>query len=469
MIKEAGDKIKVLMRLLPRMASPADARQLIAQTTFNEIKDKLLIKEALDPFYRPIIGMVNGYYDLDLSEELDQQCFLRLKEIHEETSLKRKRVLGDVSQHGNWSCFRNLLVDGALYNPKNGIDKIPPGSKIKFDFVSMHDVGISSAGISDIRFVNVLAGLGLVEPSSKPQTIAKIAQLDQEGREASHGLGTSNVCGLYAAEMAAKHLHLCYDNLLQRNNIDELHMLLSGIRRTSSPDPTVESIRGFTPRTPRVRTSVFVGTCSGALPFSMMFFLIKYLHVNIGDTLGALEANYTSSSFNVYLRYGAHATSLASYMRAKRTVDALLDTLGGRLMTCAQMCVMLDRLPEGGFFVKNVYSSLKVDMIIPFFGQLVDPINFEMVLRILSPMEVGMLQFRLGWLNIWNPLKPEGYVLLDISRREERQVLRMLILLSVVEPGENWLDTGYRTSWNTEFAPNWHMPPTWFTEQGTLF
>ena len=48
-----------------------------------------------------------------------------------------------------------------------------------------------------------------------------------------------------------------------------------------------------------------------------------------------------------------------------------------------------------------------------------------------------LIVFHSGILNIFNPCKPEGGWQLDLMRWEERQVAKMLIHLSVVEPGEN--------------------------------
>lgn len=45
--------------------------------------------------------------------------------------------------------------------------------------------------------------------------------------------------------------------------------------------------------------------------------------------------------------------------------------------------------------------------------------------------------FYAGILNIFNPCKPEGGWQLDLSRWDERQVAKMQIHLSVVEPGDN--------------------------------
>jgi hypothetical protein len=42
-----------------------------------------------------------------------------------------------------------------------------------------------------------------------------------------------------------------------------------------------------------------------------------------------------------------------------------------------------------------------------------------------------------GILNVFNPSKPEGAWQLDLMRWEERQVAKMLVHLSVQEPGDN--------------------------------
>lgn len=44
---------------------------------------------------------------------------------------------------------------------------------------------------------------------------------------------------------------------------------------------------------------------------------------------------------------------------------------------------------------------------------------------------------RIGILNLFNPMKPEGSYELDLSRRDDRMVVKMLAQLSVVEPGDN--------------------------------
>ena len=71
---------------------------------------------------------------------------------------------------------------------------------------------------------------------------------------------------------------------------------------------------------------------------------------------------------------------------------------------------------------------------------ILDPNNFDQVLRCLHAKEVGCMIARVGWLKIFNPMKPEGAVELDIGGHwEELQVAKMLCGLAVREPGDNWI------------------------------
>jgi hypothetical protein len=76
-----------------------------------------------------------------------------------------------------------------------------------------------------------------------------------------------------------------------------------------------------------------------------------------------------------------------------------------------------------------------VDASIDELNLLSDLINLDIVLKILSYHEIAILYFRLGLLNIFNPIKAEGSYCLDLSRREDRQVARILILMQYVEKG----------------------------------
>ena len=86
-----------------------------------------------------------------------------------------------------------------------------------------------------------------------------------------------------------------------------------------------------------------------------------------------------------------------------------------------------------------MYSTYRVEVIVSLFPRVFDLHNFELVLKLLSPHELAYLYCRIGRLNIFNPMKPEGAVELNLALFEERQLAKILVTLSVIEPGSNFM------------------------------
>ena len=107
-----------------------------------------------------------------------------------------------------------------------------------------------------------------------------------------------------------------------------------------------------------------------------------------------------------------------------------------------------------------------MELVILLYTRLIDVHNFEFVLMNLNADEHAAVVARIGVLNLFNPWKPEGAVQLDLNRWEERQVAKMLVHLSVVEPGENWIRCEYTPDRNVAPMPGWSLNVTWFTEDG---
>lgn len=101
---------------------------------------------------------------------------------------------------------------------------------------------------------------------------------------------------------------------------------------------------------------------------------------------------------------GYDTDSDIDFMIAMRTLDAVESVLAPRLITCAQLCVLLLNFPNGKG-VLNEHATFRVELIVRLYSILTDLVNFDIVLRELSNKEIAMLIFRLGLLNIWNPIK----------------------------------------------------------------
>jgi hypothetical protein len=88
------------------------------------------------------------------------------------------------------------------------------------------------------------------------------------------------------------------------------------------------------------------------------------------------------------------------------------------------------------------------------------------VLKELNGYEVGCVYARLGYLNVFNPLKPDGAWELDLSRVEERIMAKMFCQLAVVEPGDNWSAGQFRWDRDMEPMPGWELTQGWMTDSG---
>ena len=110
----------------------------------------------------------------------------------------------------------------------------------------------------------------------------------------------------------------------------------------------------------------------------------------------------------------------------------------------------------------------RIDYVVAAHCRVVDMHNFFIFWDLLSKSEQLELMHRLGWLNTFDPVSPERRHYLDLTNREERVIVMMLVRLAMVEPGENWLHEHY---FNPMFKPGWELPLSWATkvpEEGNL-
>lgn len=100
---------QVVAQLLPQTSHPADARSLVQKMLKGNKTELLQLRRLIGNYYRPLLGTFDGYYALDLANEMDRACMTRLLELSKTTGEARKRkspicpgMIGDFSQKGNW-------------------------------------------------------------------------------------------------------------------------------------------------------------------------------------------------------------------------------------------------------------------------------------------------------------------------------------------------------------------------------
>ena len=108
----------------------------------------------------------------------------------------------------------------------------------------------------------------------------------------------------------------------------------------------------------------------------------------------------------------------------------------------------------------------KVDVALDMFTRIADIENYDIVLAAMSPEERAKVTHRLGLLNYLNPHRMDLNFCLHLRQREDRIAMKMIIHMSVIEPGENVVDETFRWDRLTEVMPGWEIKQTWFREDG---
>jgi hypothetical protein len=142
MLAQSNDKVAAIKKLITKMNSAEDARHMILSILSGERADMMRLKRDMGAALRPILGNPNGYYVLDLSKEMDRLCVEKLLEISmtlaqqrmESSKLGIGRV-GDLSQKGNFSSFRNESFAKTPFSMTSAFaSPIPFSGKLEFDF-----------------------------------------------------------------------------------------------------------------------------------------------------------------------------------------------------------------------------------------------------------------------------------------------------------------------------------------------
>ena len=122
-------------------------------------------------------------------------------------------------------------------------------------------------------------------------------------------------------------------------------------------------------------------------------------------------------------------------------------------LTVRQAIEIIDHFPR--------QEHARVQAIVALHRTLLDLENFQLILRIVDDSEAKEVVHRLGWLNVFNPVKPEHFFRLDLRYKDHQRMAEMLSILAIEEPGDNWLDEEYRWSSYDDPVVGWVLPKSW--------
>lgn len=154
-------------------------------------------------------------------------------------------------------------------------------------------------------------------------------------------------------------------------------------------------------------------------------------------------------------------------VKAKRVLEFIDDYFSRVFLWSRQLSLILHCFRGlGQKKATRHFGTYRVEAFIVLVSRVVDLHNIECVFRVLTPYEVACIFCRMGWLSLWNPCKPEGCWELDLTRPEERIVVKCLCELSTKEPGDNWIQQYFKWERKVEGMPGWELTQSWLTDDG---
>jgi hypothetical protein len=151
--------------------------------------------------------------------------------------------------------------------------------------------------------------------------------------------------------------------------------------------------------------------------------------------------------------------------KAARLADALDSSFNKQWLRCRHLALIVEVFRKLGSKKRtDKFGTYRVDLVVQLFERLVDRHNFDLVLRLLKAEEVASVTARIGWLNFFCPLKPEGCLELNLAIYEERLIAKMINTLATVEPGDNWPRKQFRWKHSDEPMPGWELKLTWMED-----
>lgn len=597
LIKEIGNKAAVLKKILPQMALPAEARMMVSKVTNDDHVEVARVKQALGPALRPIFGLPNGFYSLDLSKDVDRICLSKLLEISKTLANNKKATnaicpgrVGDTSLRGNWSCFRNEYLNGVPFEITiAAFTPMKSAGKVEFDFSGSPRPLWGQSTLSDIKLTKLLVNVTMLDIADKDSNLRDLQQMKLRQDATLNGDGitvfeTSYArAGIMGSTVTEFHSRLPKrgEMLLQALKNEEIkvdiHAKQAGVRvidreesmtefdplmrqesasvgsypdgkfiinssgidkkdvngsakRLSTHDTArrataygrdntlnieqssnrtvmrnsvaaIEKLPSFTfdnlqgearnlagsllnIPSPEKQHVKFGGTDleqsfeekSDAVSTSAMRVRVNTTEESASESGNGpntaseikddtkLEKVHAQTCFRRNVRTLLSHSELTQHVKASRLVTLLEDLLGPYWLRSRHLANLVELFEVGMVDRVDGFGTYRVELVVSLFSRIVDIHNFELVMSKLSPEEAGCVVARLGWLNIFNPMKPEGSYELNLGQWEDRQVAKTLILLAVGESGDNFSNARFQWDRASEYVPGWVLPHLWMVD-----
>jgi hypothetical protein len=456
--------------------------------------------------YKPYLGILNGYYVLDLSKKMDQIALTRLLEQSQTDNTRRQAFspllpgrMGDTSQCGNWTSFRNEFLNGKRFaiHPEK-FRPMPKSGKLCFDYCMVARPPITDDLIilSDRRLVKILYNIFLVSEEDMPKYLKMLEMWRKDLKNNAKGKGGMKLKYEYSKEKGLGLGHAVtdfYENLEMRMKLYSEGFSRENVKVDYQKKKKKKTKKGKKDKddTPEKKpvdglaavmdgaedTETGEGEGNVANKADNKHDATAGGEENKEGDEGGDEGMKGEESDDESEEEEEHhvkrekkmSEEMAKYKaliesplvsdqaKAARIVELIEDMFAHVWILCRHLAAIIVAFPCGSSARTDFFGSYHVDLIVSLFNRIVDIHNFEVIMSVLNAQECAQVYCRIGWLNIFNPTKPEGYWVVDFNRYEERMVGKMLIGLAIVEPGDNWKDAWFRWGWDIDVVPGWEL------------
>jgi hypothetical protein len=588
---ETGDMASALSKILPQMVFSSEARHLMSKITKDDRVKISQVKRKVGVALKPILGMYNGYYVLDMKKELDRLCLSLLLEQSGSVNNKMRArdeevfgnsVIGDTSQKGNWTSFRNERFNGAPFTIT--ISEFTPMKKegiLEFDFSGGSRPDGSEMAISDRRLLKVLRNLALLSKEQMGVADAKLKKWRNMARNGEKEVGWSiyetpldkaRAIGLAKEDFYASleerrdevkrsvqkeiikvamgsHKMVHQRRGSKDNSVMSVNTSLAGSDRKEDEsiasnenegldldieddDDNADIAFGELPTLPeasRPGTTAFpFGTPAGS-PDARKPSIISFGNrefsppTNVNGLAGPLNASPFLQQSNPSTEEAAatkqdghterslleevegddhesgrgleadddeedaqanararivdlkkrmfqlirfHGAGVTPQAKASRISEVLEETFSKVWLRSRHLALIIEYFVYGTTPKAKKFGTYIVDLVCVLFSRIMDIHNFEIVMHVLSPQDCAAVICRIGWLNVFNPLKPDGSYELEVGRHEERIITKIIVQLSIDEPGLNLTYKQFQWKREDDPVPGWDVGEGWTRHDG---
>ncbi len=461
--KEAGlskHPIDMIIAIMPQIVNEEQVNRFLDQNLSES--GKLSLRVRMGPLYNAFIGLPTGHYFIDFEKTLDTMGAKRLAALSVSES-KATRVIGaNTSQKGNGSNFRNemkgawgkqepIAVDGQWFaNP-------PERGELRFDYVSTKRPLVGTLPLSAHRLQRLVKKLELhtIIPLQN-----KLRDLSAERRSKAKPLKGSK-----------KPPHVSQDHKCASGDAAE-HAEVRGVGEEPEDeeqdedlahegDADAELLRLIKPTAP----------LSQALVKEQFYETIASCHHHTDILEEEYMRDVSRLNYNPDPEFRPPTPEvLASgevpskrkmpeiYPFAYRKLLELQVMMPSIFLSVAQVVEIIHYFPSEGY--------LRVQFVTSIFSHIIDIENIGMLFDyVLNADERTEMIHRIGIMNIFDPMSPDREYKLDLRRWDMREFCKILMQLSINEPGENWVKGGeYRWSKYDDPVPGWVLPAPWATK-----